>query len=578
MRGLGPLLRDAWRLTLPYFRSEERWVALGLLALVVGLSLGIVGINVMLSYWSRGFFDAIQAKDVDSFIRLLLLWKWSDDSLQFGFTPLAAVYVVVGIYRTYLNQMLQIRWRNWLTAQLTCDWLSDRAYWRIALSAGNAGGYGTDNPDQRIAEDLKKFVEDTLELALGLLSSTVTLFSFVAILWTLSGPLVVLGVDIPGHMVWLALMYAAVASVATEYVGRPLAGLMFRQQRVEADFRFGLARLRENMEGIALYGGEAEEQRSALQRFAAVMANWRQIMTRTKLLNAVMLGFDQTAVIFPYLIAAPTYFAGSGTFGGMMQTTRTFGQVERAMLWFVHAYQSLADWRATVERLAAFSEAIVAARVADRGVALVPGAGTGYEVDHLTLDLPDGRRLVADQALSMLPGEWVALAGRSGTGKSTLFRALAGIWPFGAGTVREPASRHLFLPQRPYLPLGTLRRALCYPDPIDAHGDAAVLEVLHAVGLGHLEASLDTEEPWTQRLSGGEQQRIAIARALLIKPDWLFLDEATSSLDPQSEAELYELLRQRLPHAAIISIAHRPAVAELHARHIVLRDGALVPG
>ena len=578
MRGLGPFLRDAWRLALPYFRSEERWAGRGLLAAVVALNLAAVGLNVLLSYWSRAFYDALQAKDYQSFVDLLLTWKVTPAGTTIGFTILAFIYVTAAIYRTYLNQMLQIRWRRWLTERMLGDWLSDRAYWRIALTAGSAGGYGTDNPDQRIADDLRDFVQTTLGLALGLLSSIVTLFSFVFILWSLSGPLSVLGIEIPGYMVWIALIYAAIGSVVTHYVGRPLAALNFRQQRVEADFRFGLARMRENMEGIALYGGEAEEKHAATGRFAAVVANYRQIMSRTKILNSVTVGFDQIAVIFPLVIAAPRYFAGSITFGALTQTTGAFRSVENALAWFVHAYASLADWRATVERLAAFSTAIAQARAAAPGIIPAQAAGTGFKVTGLTLDLPDGKRLMADQTLDLAPAEWVALAGRSGTGKSTLFRALAGIWPFGTGTVSRPTGRTLFLPQRPYIPLGTLRRALAYPDPIEAHDDAAIRAALDAVGLGALEPLLDAEEPWTQRLSGGEQQRLAFARALLIRPDWLFLDEATSSLDPQSEAELYALLRETLPAASVISIAHRPAVADLHARKLVLRDGALAAG
>ncbi len=572
MRGLGPFLRDAWRLALPYFRSEERWVGRGLLAAVVALNLIAVALNVLLSYWSRAFYDAVQGKDWDSFINLLLLWKTTDGSVQIGFTPLALVFVTLAVYRIYLDQLLEIRWRRWLTERVLGDWFSDRAYWRIALAAGSTTGYGTDNPDQRIAEDLKQFIGETLRLALGLLRSVVTLFSFVTILWTLSGAMEVFGISIPGYMVWIAIAYALVASIATNHIGRPLAALNFVQQRVEADFRFGLARLRENMEGIALYGGEREEQRSALQRFTAVIVNWRQIMERTKLLTSVVAGFDQVAVIFPLVIAAPRYFAGGITFGALMQTTGAFRSVENALLWFAHFYDDLARWRATVERLTAFSRAIAAARAADTGIATTDGTAPGYTLDGATLNLPDGTQVQTDLSFAAAPGEWVAIAGRSGAGKSTLFRALAGIWPFGHGTVHRPPGRTLFLPQHPYLPLGTLRRVVTYPDAMDTHDDASVRAALHAVGLGHLDAVLDSEEPWGQRLSGGEKQRIAIARALLVKPDWLFLDEATASLDPRSEAELYTLLREKLPNAAIVSIAHRTTVADLHERRLVLRN------
>jgi vitamin B12/bleomycin/antimicrobial peptide transport system ATP-binding/permease protein len=575
MRGLGPFLRDVWRLAAPYYRSEERWLACGLLATIIAVTLALVGLNVVLSYWSRAFYDTLQHKDWDSFISLLLFYGRTEIGMVPGFCVIAAVYVTVAVYRTWLSQLLRIRWRRWMTEHLLQDWLADRAYWRMALAdrssdGPGSNGHGTDNPDQRIADDLRNFADDTLSLGLGLLSSVVTLFSFVTILWTLSGPVTVLGFSIPGYMVWVALVYAAIGSVLTHLVGRPLAALNFRQQRVEADFRFGLARMRENLEGIALYGGEAEENRTALQRFGAVLGNFRQIMDRTKLVNAFVTGFDQIAVVFPLVIAAPRYFAGEIALGGLTQTTGSFRSVEGALAWFVHAYTSLADWRATVERLAAFRAAIAAARNAAPGVRLAPAAGADYVLEDVALDLPDGRPLLRHQNIALEAGQSVAIGGRSGLGKSTLFRALAGIWPFGAGTVRRPDGTTLFLPQRPYLPLGSLRRAIAYPEPVDAHPDAALREVLHAVGLGHLEPMLDEERPWTQLLSGGELQRVAMARALLIAPDWLFLDEATSSLDPESEAELYGLLRSRLPGTSVVSIAHRPTVAEWHARRLRL--------
>ena len=578
MRGLGPFLRDAWRLALPYFRSEQRWFAGLLLGSIVALNLILVGLNVIFSYWNRAFYDALQAKDLTGFWELLLLWRNDDKGFMPGFCGLAALFILLATYRTYLGQWLRIRWRAWMTERLLGDWLADRAYWRIALAAGSAGGYGTDNPDQRIADDLRDFADDTLSLFLGLISSVVTLFSFVTILWTLSGPITLLGVTIPGYMVWVALLYAALGTACAHKIGKPLAALNFRQQRVEADFRFSLARMRENLEGIALYGGEAQERDATGGRFAAVIANWRQIMDRTKLLNFFTSGFDQIAVIFPIVVAAPRYFAGEIALGGLMQTSGSFRSVEGAMAWFVHAYSSLASWRATVDRLTAFRAAIAAARAAPPGVAVTQTGGRDLTLRDVSLHLPEGRSLVKDQSLVFARGEWVAIGGRSGAGKSTVFRALAGLWPFGSGQVEAPAGRRLFLPQRPYIPLGTLRRAVTYPDAVETHDDAVIRATLHDVGLGHLEPLLDAEEPWGQRLSGGEQQRLAIARALLVRPDWLFLDEATASLDTHSEAELYALLRARLPDATIISIAHRPTVTDLHARRLVLGDGGLVAG
>jgi putative ATP-binding cassette transporter len=573
LRGIGPFLRDAWRLALPFFRSEERWAARGLLAAIVTLNLTLVAINVQLSYWNRAFYDALQTKDLAGFWDLLILGRYNDKGITPGFSLLAGVFILLAIYRTYLSQWLRINWRRWMTERLLTDWLAERAYWRIALTP-DASGYGTDNPDQRIADDLREFADDTLSLALGLLSSLVTLFSFITILWTLSGAIEVLGIEIPGYMVWICLLYAAAGTAASHAIGRPLAELNFRQQRFEADFRFGLARMRENLEGIALYGGEAQERATAQSRFTAVVGNFRQIMNRMKLLNAFTSGFDQIAVIFPLIVAAPRYFAGAITFGMMTQTTGAFRSVENSMAYFVHAYSSIASWRATVARLAAFRAAIETARSTPPGVTRTP-ATPGYTLDGVTLTLPDGQTLLDNQSLTVPPGTWLALAGRSGTGKSTLLRAMAGIWPFGAGNIAPGAGKSLFLPQRPYFPLGTLRHAVTYPDGPAAHTDAEIRDALHACGLGALEPALDRDEAWTQRLSGGEQQRLAIARALLAKPDWLFLDEATASLDPDSEAELYTLLRTRLPHAAIISIAHRPTVAALHDRRILLQDSRI---
>jgi len=388
MRGLGPFLRDAWRLALPYFRSEERWSARLLLAVIVVLNLALVGMTVVLNFWNRAFYNALQDKDWDGFIHLLLFWR-SDakNGPMPGFCVIAAVYIEVAVYRAYLNQWLQIRWRRWMTERFLEDWLADRVYYRLSLEAmAKHNGIGTDNPDQRIAEDMRNFIGDSisgqqgvLQLGLDLMSNVVTLFSFLGILWGLSGPMEVLGVSIPGYMVWAALVYSALGTWVTHLVGRPLAALNFRQQRVEADFRFALMRVRENVEGIALHGGEAEEHRGLQGRFGALIENWWQIMQRTKQLNALVAGYTQLAVIFPIVVAAPRFFAGTMTLGDLTQTADAFGQVQGAMSWFVNSYASLASWRATTERLATFERAIQAARAAESGFRMEPGAAYGLE-------------------------------------------------------------------------------------------------------------------------------------------------------------------------------------------------------
>jgi putative ATP-binding cassette transporter len=572
MRGLLAFLKDVWRLSLPYFRSEERWAARGLLAVIIGLNLSLVGMNVVLNFWNRAFYNSLQDKDWHSFIDLLFTWRGGDKGFMPGFCGIAAVYIVVAVYSTYLNQWLQIRWRRWMTEKFLTQWLADKTYYKISLLP-DASGIGTDNPDQRIAEDLRSFVNNTLGLGLDLLSNIVTLASFVAILWSLSGAFTLFGWNIPGYMVWVALVYAGLGTWVTHLVGKPLIFLNFNQQRVEADFRFALVRLRENMEGVALHNGEDDEHRRLAERFGALIDNWWLIMIRTKFLNAIVAGYGQIASVFPIIVAAPRYFSGAMTLGGLTQTAGAFGQVQGAMSWFVTSYGNLASWRATVDRLVFFRRAMDAAQAAEPGLLVTPSSDGGWHVEGLKLALPDGTELLHGATLTLPPGRSVVISGRSGSGKSTLFRALAGIWPYGHGAVRRPAGRALFLPQRPYIPLGTLRHAITYPDGADA-SDAAVRAALRNAGLGHLEPRLDEEDAWTQRLSGGEQQRLAVARALLARPDWLFLDEATASLDPAAETELYATLKVELPDTTIVSIAHRPAVAALHDDRLVFQAGA----
>ena len=570
MRIILPLLSDAWRLARPYFSSEHKLRAWLLLLVVIGMTLGLVGMDVVLSFWNRAFYDALQEKDAVSFRDLLLTWKFSEGWLLPGFIWVAGVYVLVAVYLRYLTQMLQISWRGWMTEQFLQTWLSHQVYYRIGLTG--SAEHGTDNPDQRIAEDIKAFVEMTLSLGLDLMSNVVSLASFITILWTLSGPVHLLGITIPGYMVWAALLYAAFGSVLTHFVGRPLAGLRFRQQRVEADFRFAMMRLRENSEGVALYGGEADEHRGLRARFAALVGNWWDIMRRAKMINALAAAYSQAAVVFPILVAAPRFFAGEIALGGLTQTAGAFGQVQGSMSWFVNSYADLAAWRAVIERLASFQRAMHTAQ-RKAGLTQQDSQDSDFELKDGTLALPTGRHLLDGADLVLHRGQSVVLTGASGSGKSTLFRAFAGIWPFATGILRKPTANVLFLPQRAYLPLGSLRRALTYPDNATKRSTAELQAVLHAVGLAALVDQLDVEDSWSQRLSGGEQQRLAFARALLLRPDWLFLDEATASLDPDAEATLYALLKRELPDTTIVSIAHRPAVAQFHDRKLVLVPG-----
>ncbi|MCC7547223.1 MAG: ABC transporter ATP-binding protein/permease [Burkholderiales bacterium] len=554
--------RDLWALIHPYWTSEEKGRAWALLLGVVGLTLALVYMEVQFNRWNNAFFNSLQNKDQRAFFQLMG-----------RFAVLAAIYIVLYIYSVYVNQWLQIRWRRWLTDRYMREWLHERTYYRMQLT-----GNGTDNPDQRIAEDLKLFVESTLDLVLGGLNAVVTLFAFLAILWGLSGALEFTWsgqtYELHGYMVWVALAYALVGTWLTHKVGKHLIPLQYDQQRYEADFRYNLVRFRENMEGVALYRGEPGELEGFRARFRQVADNWWAIMKRIKLLNTFRYGYNQAAIVFPYLVTAPRYFSGKFTLGDLTQTAGAFAQVQGSLSWFINVYLLFANWKATVDRLTGFHRSVVRAqaeRATNPGVATVPGQGEALTIEHVDLLLPGGRTLLADATVSVEPGARILVRGPSGAGKSTLFRAIAGIWPFGRGAVRLPHDfRALFLPQRPYFPLGTLRTALCYPALSGAFSDTQIKEVLADVGLAHLGERLDEEANWSMQLSGGEQQRVAFARALLLRPNWLFLDEATSALDEDSQAQLHDLLARRLTHSTIVSIAHRPGVSRFHQRTVEL--------
>ncbi len=560
-------LHSLWKLLAPYWWSEQRWLGRGLLAIIVVLNLGLVYLSVLFNEWNRLFYDSLQNKDYESFKAQLL-----------RFTVLAMIYIAIAVYRLYLNQMLEMRWRQWLTKHYLERWMTHQVYYRMEVQHG-----GTDNPDQRIAEDLRLFTSGALSLSLGLLSSVVTLASFVGILWSLSGELsfTLFGHDflIPAYMVWVALLYSFFGSILAHWIGKALIRLNFRQQRYEADFRFSLVRVRENAEGIALYSGEASEQDNLDTRFLRILKNWWEIMKCQKRLTWFSASYTQVAIIFPILVAAPRYFSGAIQLGGLMQVASAFGNVQSALSWFLDNYRSFAEWKASVDRLTSFHEAIGAVR--QKGTALegiVVGEGNSSEltVENLQLGLPDGHVLLKDLTSSISSGESLLVRGPSGVGKSTLFRAIAGIWSFGSGRITVPRNaRKLFLPQKPYLPIGTLRDAISYPEKSGAFSDSAIVEALKLCRLEDFVKRLDEAAHWEQVMSPGEQQRLAFARALLYQPDWLFLDEATAALDDVTQDYLYALVKSRLPHASLVSIAHRADVNRFHSRVLSLRaDGS----
>ncbi|MBR0847583.1 ABC transporter ATP-binding protein/permease [Bradyrhizobium diazoefficiens] len=567
MKNIRATLAIVWRIAIPYFRSEDKWAGRGLLAAVIALELTLVAINVLLNQWQNRFYSALQAYDLDQFV--IEIWI---------FLALAFTYVAVAVYKLYLNQWLQIRWRQWLTQHYLGEWLDGATHYRMQLR-----GDAADNPDQRITDDVKNFVEQTLVIGLGLLSSIVTLASFVVILWGLSNkaPLQIYGTDIvvPGFLVWCALVYAILGTGLTHWIGAPLINLNFEQQRYEADFRFNLIRVRENSEQIALLKGENAERGNLLHRFGYVIANWYAIMSRTKRLTAFTASYGQAATIFPYVVVAPAYFAKRIQLGDMMQTGSAFGSVQDALSFFVTAYRSLAEWRAVVARLDGFemsvdSAANIAANEPTIGLASSSGRKT-IALEQLLVKLPNGEPLVAADAFTVQPEERVLVTGPSGSGKSTLFRAIAGVWPFGTGTIAIPEkARLMMLPQRPYFPIGPLGDAVTYPAGRGTVAPEKIKGALTAVGLPKLAARLDEDGHWNRTLSLGEQQRLGLARALLHTPDYLFLDEATASLDEPSENRLYRLLAEKLPQATIVSIGHRSTLDAFHTRKVTLvEDG-----
>jgi putative ATP-binding cassette transporter len=525
----------------------------------------MVYMMVLFNDWNRVFYDALQNRDAEVF------WH------QLGvFAMLATCFIIVAVYRFYLTQLLQVRWRAWMTRDYLQRWLKGHVFYQLELQSKN----GTDNPDQRIQEDVQQFTADTVSLSLGLLDASVTLLSFVGILWGLSGGFSfdVMGetYNLPGFMVWMALAYALAGSLIGHFIGRSMASLNFTQQRLEADFRHHLMRVREYSEAIALDRGGRVERLSLQERFAQVLDNFMRLLRVQKRYTWFNSGYGQAAVVFPMLVASPRYFSGAIQLGELMQISSAFGQVQESLSWFISNYSRLASWQATTLRLTSFQDQMLAIEVNDFAQ---PQAGiNALHTTPLTISLPNGDVLLADTSLNAAAGDTVLIRGPSGCGKSTLLRVLAGIWPHVTSPTHdrrgEPitygpvvlAERSVFMPQRPYFPEGTLRQALTYPDSAEHYTDEALKNALYDALLPHMVNDLDVAGHWTQQLSGGEQQRLALARVLLKRPRWVFADEATSALDEAAEKTLYEklLTMVREEGGGLVSIAHRPSVASHH--------------
>ncbi|WP_288842131.1 ABC transporter ATP-binding protein/permease [uncultured Deefgea sp.] len=544
------LFRNFWQLAKPYWVSEEKYRAWGLLALIIALSLGMVFMNVQFNSWYKEFYDTMQNLDKKGFEQALY---------KFGY--LAFIYIVIAVYAMWFQQMLEIRWRRWATAHFTARWLSDNQFYRIQLT-----DKGTDNPDQRIAEDVGQFISISLSLSLGLLRALVTLVSFIGILWTLSGPISFMlagsEITIHGYMVWVAIIYAVIGSLITVLLGRPLVSLNFLQQRFEADFRFGLIRVRENAESIALYQGGQEEQQRLSQRFAAVVDNFWALMRRNKKLTWFTSFWGQLAIIFPLMVAAPRFFAKEISFGGLMQINSAFGQVYGALDFVIGSFSTLANWKAIIDRLSTFESSLQAAQALPR--LAVKTKEEGIEWRQISVSKPNGQLLIENLNLQLHAGDSVLIRGASGAGKSSLLRTLAGLWPYASGELAMPqTTQTLFLSQKPYMPLGTLRAALYYPQAA-RHEDATLADLLELAGLSHLLPRLDEVDSWSHVLSLGEQQRVALLRVLLLEPDFLLMDESSSALDAAGEAKLYAAVAECMKQGVMVSVGHRSGLIEYH--------------
>ncbi|HTR08551.1 MAG TPA: ABC transporter ATP-binding protein/permease [Paraburkholderia sp.] len=551
---------SAWSLIKPYWVSEESRTAWALLITIIAMDLLLVGINARLNTWNRDFYNALEGRNVHEFPQLMLL-----------FSALAFAFVAISVYKRYLRQMLGFRWRQWLTTRYLQEWLGDGTFYRIERDRL------TDNPDQRLAVDLDSFATTTLSLTLDLLSTLETLVWFSIILWTTAGALTVMiggtPVHIPGYMLWAAIIYAIGGSLLTNKVGHPLVSINYQLQRVEADFRFGLIRLRENAEQIAFYDGMRAEESTAQDLFGRIRDNWWRVMKYTRRYSFVLNFYGQIADIFPIVVASPRYFAGLFSFGTLMQIADAFGSVSDSLSWFINNYDTLVQWRATVNRLREFRRVMeqphlkesVSPATEHGGINLHYIDESQLATHKLTLALPNGETLASVRDIAVKPGSRWIVRGPSGSGKSTLLRALAGLWPFGNGSIDAPVNaRMMFIPQQSYLPAGTLKTVLTYPAAAADFSDEQCYETLRLCRLAGYVDRLHESSDWWRILSPGEQQRLAAARVLMQKPDYVFLDEATSALDSENEAYLYHLLTERLPNAAIVSVTHRKSLAKFH--------------
>lgn len=548
--------RQFWRLTWPYFSPSRSWKPLGAIALILFLTLFGVRMNVLFSFWYNGMYSALQKLDAKMFWFFMAL-----------FSILASVHVARSLLEYYIQQAFTLKWRIWLNDNLVDRWLEKQAYYRTQHLAQPA-----DNPDQRIQQDITSFVASSLSLSMGVVDAIVSTIEFTVILWGLSAALPILGVTIPRGMVFLVYAYVLIATVFAFKIGRPLIRLNFLNEQLSANYRYGLMRLREYGESVAFFRGERVERGILEQRFLAIIGNaWAIIYRSLKFLGFNFI-ISQTAAVFPFIIQASRFFSKQITLGDMVQTAQSFGQLQGNLSFFRQAYDDFATYRAVLNRLTGFVDAIEQADALPTPT--LTANGKQVILDGFSVSRPDAVPLVSNLTLDITPNKPLLVRGRSGVGKTTLLRAVAGLWPYAQGGVTRPdGGRALFLSQRPYLPLGTLRTALYYPAPADTSNAAAAEEVLRACHLEHLIPRLDEDADWSRILSLGEQQRLSFGRALLAKPDAVFLDEATSAMDEELEGAMYKLLRERLPETVVVSVGHRSTLKAFHGQELVLQGG-----
>ncbi|MFD1812926.1 ABC transporter ATP-binding protein/permease [Rhodococcus gannanensis] len=564
--------RQFWRISGDYFTGRDSAPTWALLAVVLFMTVFAVRMTVLLSYQGNDMYTALQlaaqafAQGDATALDAAKSAFWTSVVV---FAILATIHVARSLLDFYVGQAFDIRWRRWLTDHVTTDWLEGRAFYRDRFVDATI-----DNPDQRIQQDVTDFVQISRSLSMGAVGALVSLVSFTKILWDLSGPMTLFGTEVPRAMVFLVFAYVLFSTIVAFWLGRPLIQLNFWNERLTANFRYALVRVRDGAENVAFYRGEGVERQGLLTRFAAVLRNYWQIVYRTLKFNGWNLGVNQVAVVFPILIQAPRFFSGTITLGDVTQSATAFGQVHDSLSFFRESYDTFAGYRASLIRLDGLRRANHDSRaLPSLDAADVDG---GLELERVGVRTPDGASLVTDLDLTMAPGDTLVVKGQSGSGKTTLLRSLAQMWPFAEGVVRRPAGREtLFLSQMPYLPLGDLRTAVAYPGSVEEHDDDRIRDVLRKVQLGNLVDRLDEEADWAKILSPGEQQRIAFSRIVLLRPAVAFLDEATSAVDEGLEYSLYDLIRTEVPDCILFSVSHRSTVDQHHARQLELSgDGS----